>query len=81
MTDLSMTEPDQLEVEVGRRKGLPRVWFLLDTALPDPANLSRGALKVLLDQGGKPIESFSCRRYSAHLYRFDRPGSSDGAGM
>jgi hypothetical protein len=76
MTDLSMSEPDQLVVEVARRKGLPRVWFLLDTALPDPANLSRGALKVLLDQGGRPIESFSCRRYSAHLYQFDGPAGA-----
>ena len=70
-TDLALNEPEDLVREIARWKGRPRVWFLFDTALPDPINLSRGALKVLLDQGGKQIESASCRRYSAHLYRFD----------
>jgi hypothetical protein len=68
---LSLNDPEGLAEEIARWKGRPRVWFLLDTALPDPINLSRGALKVLLDQSGERMESFSCRRYSAHLYRLD----------
>ena len=70
-TERSLTEPAELAEEIARWKGRPRVWFLLDTALPDPINLSREALKVLLDQNGERIESASCRRYSAHLYRLD----------
>ena len=71
-TDLALSEPEGLARELERWEGRPRVWFLLDTALPDPINLSRAALKVLLDQKGQQIESASCRRYSAHLYRFDQ---------
>ena len=47
-----------------------------DTALPDPINFSRAALKVVLDQGGERIESASCRRYSAHLDRLDEGSGS-----
>ena len=75
-TKLSLNEPEELAEEVARHKGRPRVWFLLDTALPDPINFSRAALKVVLDQGGERIESASCRRYSAHLYRLDEGSGS-----
>ncbi len=70
-TELALTEPEELAREIRRHRGSPRVWFLLDASLPDPTDLSRDALRVLLDQAGRRIESFTARRYSAHLYRFD----------
>jgi hypothetical protein len=69
-TRQSLCEPEGLATEIRRWKGYPRVWFLLDTSLPDPINLSRASLKVILDQSGEPLDSISCRRYSAHLYDF-----------
>ncbi len=68
-SERALCEPQDLAAEITRWRGRSRVWFLLDTALPDPVNLSRGALKVILDQAGEPLDSASCRRYSAHLYR------------
>jgi hypothetical protein len=79
-TGLSLNEAADLAEEIARWKGRPRVWFLLDTALPDPINGSMAALKVLLDQGGERIESASCRRYSAHLYRLGE-GRTNSRGM
>ena len=49
-TDLSLNEPGRAGRGGPAAEGPARVWFLLDTALPDPINLSRGALKVLLDR-------------------------------
>jgi hypothetical protein len=79
-SELSLSEAAELAEEIGRWKGRPRVWFVLDAALPDPTNLSMDALKVLLDQNGRKIESASCRRYSAHLYNLDAPEDRLAAG-
>lgn len=70
-TELSLNEPEELTREVARWKGHHRVWFLFDTALPDPINPSRKGLFVVLDREGERLASYSCRRYSAHLYRLD----------
>ena len=84
-TELSLTEPGDLAREIARWRGRPRVWIVLDAALPDPANPSRLALKVLLDLNGERIDSATSRRYSAHLYDFTdapspRPARPPGAG-
>ena len=70
-SELSLSEPEQLAREAARWKGHSRVWFVLDNALPDPASPGRSALFLALDREGQRLLSFSCRRYSAHLYRLD----------
>ena len=77
-SELALSEAAELSEEITRWKGRPRVWFLLDTALPDPTNPSRAVLKLLLDQNGQELESASCRRYSAHLYKLDDEGRLAG---
>jgi len=68
----SLCEPQDLADEIRQRRGEPRAWFLLDAALPDPVNFSRAGLRVQLDEAGTRLASFSCRRYSAHLYQLDQ---------
>ena len=79
-TSRSLNEAAELVDEIAEWKGRPRVWFLLDTALPDPTNRPMSVLKDLLDRNGQALESVSSRRYSAHLYRFDA-GAGAGAGV
>jgi len=77
-TKHSLSDAEGMALEIPRWKGRARVWFVLDTTLPDPHNLARGSLKVLLDGAGEAIESFTSRRYSAHLYDFQEGDSEAG---
>ena len=74
-TKHSLSDAEGMLLEIPRWKGHSRVWFVLDATLPDPHDMSRRLLKVLLDDAGDAIESFTSLRYSAHLYDFEEEKS------